>query len=77
MLKADFFDLLITDVRMPRLSGPALVRRLSAMEKTLPSIIFVMLGHGSAIFSISKGASLESLPEYSRACRACRPFDEE
>jgi CheY-like chemotaxis protein len=41
MLKADFFDLLITDVRMPRLSGPALVRRLSELEKSLPSIIFV------------------------------------
>jgi CheY-like chemotaxis protein len=34
-------DLLITDVRMPRMDGVALVRRLGELSQTIPSIIFV------------------------------------
>jgi CheY-like chemotaxis protein len=41
MLVSEPFDLLITDVRMPRMDGVSLVRRLADLEKPLPSIIFV------------------------------------
>jgi CheY-like chemotaxis protein len=40
-LQADHFDLLISDVRMPKMDGIALVRRLAERGGTIPSIIFV------------------------------------
>jgi CheY-like chemotaxis protein len=40
-LQASHFDLLISDVRMPKVDGIALVRRLAERGGTIPSIIFV------------------------------------
>jgi CheY-like chemotaxis protein len=40
-LQANRFDLLISDVRMPKMDGIALVRRLAERGGTIPSIIFV------------------------------------
>ena len=40
-LAASDYDLLITDVNMPRVNGPELVRRMTAMGKTPPGIVFV------------------------------------
>jgi CheY-like chemotaxis protein len=39
------YDLLITDVNMPRINGIMLVRRLAEVSKTIPSIMFVS-GYG-------------------------------
>ena len=41
LMKAESIDLLLTDVRMPVMDGIALVRSLAAMQRTLPSIVFV------------------------------------
>jgi CheY-like chemotaxis protein len=41
LLKTQNFDLLVTDVRMPRVDGVSLVRHLAQIERPLPSIIFV------------------------------------
>jgi CheY-like chemotaxis protein len=35
------YDLLITDVKMPRMDGPSLVRNLAGSGKAIPAIIFV------------------------------------
>ena len=35
------YDLLITDVNMPRVNGPEFMRRIAASGKTLPGIVFV------------------------------------
>jgi CheY-like chemotaxis protein len=40
-LQANHFDLLISDVRMPKMDGIALVRQLAECGGTIPSIIFV------------------------------------
>jgi CheY-like chemotaxis protein len=40
-LQASQFDMLISDVRMPRMDGITLVRRLAELGKSIPSIIFV------------------------------------
>jgi CheY-like chemotaxis protein len=40
-LQAKHFDLLISDVRMPKMDGLVLVRRLADLGETIPSIIFV------------------------------------
>ncbi|MBS0560452.1 MAG: response regulator [Proteobacteria bacterium] len=40
---ADGFDALVTDLRMPRLDGAALIRRLRARRPDLP--VIVMSGH--------------------------------
>lgn len=40
-LAASDYDLLITDVNMPRVNGPELVRRMAAMGKSAPGIVFV------------------------------------
>lgn len=40
-LATNDYDLLITDVNMPRVNGPELVRRMAVMGKTPPSIVFV------------------------------------
>lgn len=40
-LETNDYDLLITDVNMPRVDGPELVRRMAEMGKTSPSIVFV------------------------------------
>ena len=40
-LQAGHFDLLVSDVRMPKMDGLALVRRLAEQRRTIPSIIFV------------------------------------
>ncbi len=40
-LETNDYDLLITDVNMPRVDGPELVRRMAAMGKAPPSIVFV------------------------------------
>ena len=40
-LERERFDLLISDVRMPKMDGITLVRRLAERESTIPSIIFV------------------------------------
>ena len=40
-LQARPFDLMISDVRMPRMDGITLVRRLAAIKRSIPSVIFV------------------------------------
>ncbi len=40
-LQESKFDLLISDVRMPRMDGITLVRRLAELGQSIPSIIFV------------------------------------
>ncbi len=40
-LSTNDYDLVITDVNMPRVDGPELVRRMAAMGKTPPGIVFV------------------------------------
>lgn len=40
-LAVNDFDLLITDVNMPRVNGPELVRRMAAIGKSTPGIVFV------------------------------------
>jgi len=41
LLKANSYDLLITDVRMPKMDGISLIRQLGQAEGSIPSIIFV------------------------------------
>ena len=41
VLQAHHVDLLVTDIRMPRMDGVTLVRRLGEMKRSMPSIIFV------------------------------------
>ncbi len=41
MLQTSQFDMLISDVRMPRMDGITLVRRLAELGRSIPSIIFV------------------------------------
>ena len=41
VLQAQSFDLLISDVRMPRMDGITLVRKLGEVDRSIPSIIFV------------------------------------
>jgi CheY-like chemotaxis protein len=41
MIAQNTYDLLITDVNMPRLNGVELVRSIATMGRTLPGIIFV------------------------------------
>ena len=41
MMQADSYDLLITDVNMPRRNGTSLIRGLSEAGITIPAIIFV------------------------------------
>ncbi len=41
LLQLESFDLLVSDIRKPVMDGITLVRRLSKVGKTLPSIIFV------------------------------------
>jgi CheY-like chemotaxis protein len=41
ILKTTPIDLLVTDVRMPVMDGIALVRRLAALARPIPSIVFV------------------------------------
>jgi len=41
MMAENAYDLLITDVNMPRMNGVTLVRQIAQLGKTLPSIIFV------------------------------------
>jgi CheY-like chemotaxis protein len=70
MLEAGDFDLLISDVRMPRMDGITLVRRLAELGRTVPSIIFVsgfgdvdereMYGQGVEAF-LSKPLRMEEL----------------
>jgi CheY-like chemotaxis protein len=46
MLQQEDFDLLITDMRMPRMNGVELVRCLATLNKRLPNIVFVSgFGH--------------------------------
>jgi CheY-like chemotaxis protein len=40
-LKSEVFDLLVTDISMPRMDGIALVRSLRELDHPIPSIIFV------------------------------------
>jgi CheY-like chemotaxis protein len=41
MMQQNTYDLVITDVNMPRMNGPSLLRQLGKSGKSIPAIIFV------------------------------------
>ena len=81
VLQAESFDLLISDVRMPRMDGITLVRRLAEVERSIPSIIFVsgfgdvdereMYGQGVEAF-LAKPLRMDELMDVIRRALADR-----
>ncbi len=81
VLQAESFDLLISDVRMPRMDGITLVRKLGEVERSIPSIIFVsgfgdvdereMYGQGVEAF-LAKPLRMDELIEVIRRALADR-----
>ena len=81
VLQVESFDLLISDVRMPRMDGITLVRKLGEVDRSIPSIIFVsgfgdvdereMYGQGVEAF-LAKPLRMDELMDVIRKALADR-----